>query len=225
MLSANVYSVEALPPAREKAIYDGLDLVGQYVGTIVSPRTLRVRLPKTSAGRVNPERVSYGKLPKEVDLHVFAVPMEATRSARLGLGYSLTGVSYVDSTQEEKVTRITAAHEAAHSLGFVLNHSAQLDPQSTAHCCDGGCIMHKSLTNVDAQIFPLPGNRLGNTAALGQTQSATREMFGLPQDDFCKPCQNDMNDFGDRNLAALRVSRLLTGMIIPRTAVVIDLPR
>lgn len=225
MIRANVYSIESLGQEHERAVRDGFDMLCQQIGKTVAFRTLRVRLPLTSTGFVTPSRVGVRKLDRAVDLHVFAVPLDrGPNNDRLGAALPVTGLSFIDINQDPKRARLTAIHEGAHSLGFVLPFASQSNPDSPGHCVDGGCIMHMGLGNTDGSAAAYV-SRLGQRAKVQLPEGVvTRESLGLPQDEFCIPCQSDLTTHGSNLLEAIHQLRATTGEIIPAATTELDLP-
>lgn len=217
MIRANIYSIEPLLPEVRGAVEDGIGMVAAYMGQSVVAKELRVRLPLNGAGVVRAERVGFGKLDKMVELHLMAVPLDPGEDERIGLAGIGRGWSFVDTSRRSiGLIRTTAAHETGHALGFVLPGSPQEDPESSYHCCDQSCIMHKRALMVPETAVALRSHamRRKKRAIIARRRNRESEPMAAleyrlkDQFDFCLPCKVDMREQGDTQLEQLRYSRL-----------------
>jgi hypothetical protein len=199
MIRANVYSVYGLPRYQERSLRTGLELVGQHIGQKIVSETLKIRtLPINSRGNIIPGSVGYRKLDKNVELHVFTVPLDPGEDETVGIAYMGTGVSYVDSRRATSKMIEVTAHEVAHSLGFVVSGALQEDPFSENHCVNRICIMHRHIVmpnGVSAKIVDAA------LKAAGEPVPAERG--------FCNDCKEDMRRLSATHLADMMTDRLI----------------
>jgi hypothetical protein len=212
MIRAHVYSVEALETPQERAINDGLDFLAGYLGETIATRMLRIRLPQQPDGSVDVRRVGYGKLDKMVELHLMAVPLlgEQTNFAH-GVAYMGQGVGYINThdAQGLKQTRATAAHEAAHALGFLRPDARQRDIHNKTHCCSPDCIMHSHSGPSFESLFDMSKQARAKQTDLNGLIAELAGAFDRGvQQDFCKPCQRDFGRYGHEHINQLRTERL-----------------
>lgn len=220
MFRANIYSMEPLTPVAREAVNDGIGMVAAYMGETVVPRELLIRLPLNERGNVNPTRIGFGKLDKMVELHVMAVPLDPGDEEVIGLAGIGSGWSFVNTTRDsEQVIRATTSHEVAHALGFVTIGAAHADPESSFHCCDDNCLMHKSLfihtkTDTTAELLaeepPKLLDRIGFRRKSRVAPRVPSPVYTLVkrQYDFCSPCKLDIKTNGEKNLSELRTNRI-----------------
>jgi hypothetical protein len=210
--------MEPLTDIARESINDGIGMVTAYIGETVVTNEVTVRLVTDELGRVDPNRIGYGNLDKMVELHVMAVPLDRGEDERLGLAAIGRGWSYVDTSRDSApIIRTTAAHEVAHALRFVVPGSEHEDPASPYHCCDGDCIMHKSIAIAVSELAGSSDRilrtqrmrsllrRRGKAALLQVDQT---EYLMDSQHDFCVACKVDMRDKGSGHVAKLRHDRL-----------------
>lgn len=193
-LTARVYSLhdQEMSRAQKNAISEGLDIVGQHLGSIAITRFSKVALP-TRNGSINPFKVGYKQLDPQTDLHMFFASFDLVNKKipsyveHLGLAFKGSGVSYIKPGKSPTSTALTAAHETAHSLGYVLPDSPQTIRADGAHCSDSLCLMHE----YSGHEMDLQSDR----------------------DEFCAPCRADIRDTAEENIMQLRRARLLTGAV------------
>lgn len=217
MLRANIYAIEPLTLETRGAIEDGIGMVATYMGHTAVTKELGVRLPLNERGHVNPERVGFGKLDKLVELHLMAVPLDPGEGERIGLAGVGRGWGFVDTSKESTdVIRMTTAHEVGHAFGFVVPDADHEDPESSFHCCDGSCVMHKRALIVAEEIEIEQAatrlQKLKRSIAKRRGHEPEPEYavnYRLAEQfDFCLPCKVDMRDQGDKNIEQLRYNRI-----------------
>jgi hypothetical protein len=189
MIGANIYSSFELEPQTRNILSDGLSIVGQYVGGISILRFNQLTMKTNTSGETT-TKVACTNFDPAVALHIFAHPLKGFHEKkRLGVAYSGSGVSHVDTRSSASALPIVVAHEVAHSLGFVLPDSPQTALVSRGHCGDIGCIMHE------------------------------RYRDDIARDDFCTPCKADMRDMVQPNLLVMRTHRMTHGAVLTKDQV------
>ena len=204
MITANVYSTEALQPEVARAINHGLDLVGEHTGPITVNKVLEVNLVN-DGGIVRAKNVGYDNLDPYTDLHIFVA---AYSGKSRGVSYVGTGVSWLNLVEDTGVYgHSTVAHEVAHSLGFVSPGAPQSLGRTGAHCVDLECIMAPSMERVQS---------VRRGIGIGAFRPFTRRVdtSGYNQQAFCGDCVVDMGTNTEANLRALRHRRVQSGRII-----------
>ncbi len=192
MIQANIYSRNTLTPEFKQSVSDGLDILGQHVGAISLRKTAIVRLPADEKGLVDPRLVGLTGFDYMTDLHIFAAPFTSAYSENVhGVSFINYGVAWINTRTRKRrsLIRLTAAHEAAHSFGYVLEDSHQTKNALGAHCSCKNCIMFSS-------------NQ-------GEFAPST-----LPKD-FCDPCETDMRNTADSQIGQLRMKRFITRTVLP----------
>lgn len=213
MINAKVYSPESLDSQMKDTISDGLDIIGPFVGGVsVQQFGVLKKVPVDSSGAVNIHRLRLGGLDRYTELHIFAVPISEEDYPNVyGLGAYNTGVSFINTAAVAVNTptrrAITVAHEAAHSLGYVLEDSPQRIDDGGAHCVDTRCIMEPG-------GVPLSPAKL---MEMFETENVLDIEGYLPKkpDTFCPPCTADMSRTMDQQLAKLRHARVHKGVWSP----------
>ncbi len=210
MVRANIYSIEALDPGARGAIREGIDMLAGYIGESVAMKEFYINLKLNQNRDVRPEQVDLSWLDPNVELHMFAVPLDPNYvggNGRMGWAGVDAGWCYVDTVRYSPDSmRATAAHEIAHTLGFVTKYAQHEDIDSPFHCCNRSCIMHKH--EVVTTVFE-EAKAVSAQAELDRmlrSSSIRRPVVARSrgQQDFCWPCKNDMSDKGQRNLDRLR---------------------
>lgn len=213
-MRANIYSLNPMESHIEEAIRDGLGMITAYMGETIIMRSLLVRLPRDREGLVAPKRVGLANLDPEVDLHVFAVPLQGPEET-IGTSPFEKGVSYIDTrSQDEKIMRSVTAHEVLHSLGFVLSGSDHEDSTSRNHCSDKSCIMHAKLEVLIETARQITQRRLFERKLV---RSSSREQSSIlklvnGQYDLCQDCKIDLREAGQSKLSSIRHARLICGL-------------
>jgi len=185
------------------------------MGEVVTRRELGIKLLITPEGVVNPRRVGFANLDRMVELHLMAVPLRHGEDERIGLAGIGRGWSYVDTSSDSPaIIRATTAHEVAHGFGFLIPGSKQEDPESPFHCCDGNCVMHRSVvitTHEPVIKVPTRGQRIKSRISRRSVEPVIpRETYSVDkQYDFCLPCKIDLRDNGSQNISKLRYNRVI----------------
>jgi hypothetical protein len=209
-MKANIYSVEPLVPVAREAIHEGISIVAGYMGEPVTTKELTVKLPRTPEGYVRPEKVGFSNFDMMVELHLLAVPLQGG-AERPGVANLGRGVSFADTNVESKpLMRIITAHEVAHSLGFVLADSKQVEKDKGAHCIEDSCIMNREVTTATETRVIAPDltrmERLRGKKPALVTETVVRLVNG--QYDFCGDCKVDLYQHGQAELNKMRWQRL-----------------
>ncbi len=212
MLSAAIYSAEALDSNHYDAINYGLQMIGQHVGGIALSKTYRVKLPTDAEGQVDHARVGYDSLDIFTDLHIFAAPMQ---TEDLGIAWRGTGIAWLNLRRDPKAKRIhtTSSHEVGHALGFVKDSSVQHIKGDSAHCSCNSCIMHP-IMSVYTQNHVTERKSTFDRFRNGRYRVVDTE--AAYQQNFCGDCITDMRKYSAEHISAMRHRRLLTKSILSK---------
>lgn len=211
MLTANVYSTEALTANCQEAIEYGLHYIAEYVGGITLRENLQIKLPTTD-GLVDHIRTGYDGLDIFTDLHIFAAPLQGDK---LGVAWIGRGVAWLNLAQDtySATTHLTIAHEVSHALGFVRDKSGHNLSGNTAHCSCLDCIMYP-IKYIDHDTHITQNTSVLRRIREGKTRVVTTQ--STAQQAFCGDCMSDMHDFSSKHIAEMRYQRLVDKSILPK---------
>ena len=213
MIRANLYSSEPLEPSFKQSVSDGLDLVGQNIGGISLAKTHIVKLPVSSHNKVDVTRVGFKKFDTLTELHIMAVPLDGVYEANAGLAYFNFGIVWLNTAilKAKSEIRSITAHEAAHSIGYVLPDSPQTFNVSESHCSCDDCIMYRSYSMDRDSESLIEASQLKIDVGFRKTFKTMG--IALPSEEFCTPCRADMIDTAEENIEQLRMNRFKTGVV------------